>query len=120
MLTEVCSNVEIQLRLERFFGEFLGVRTSISGIEGRLDTSANGVRGSIFEKEFFDVRVFSPYSKSKSGNMPSVYRKQEVEKRDAMSNVSENLNIVHSHLVFFCTREACANLLPRFTKDLLR
>ena len=106
MLTEVCSNVEIQLHLERFCGEFLGVRTSISGNEERLDISANGVRGSILEKEFFDVRVFNLYAKSKSGDLPSVYRKHEVEKTDAMSNVSENLNIVHSHLVFFRTREA--------------
>ena len=45
MLTEVCSNVEVEPHLERLAGEFLTLRTSISGDEGRLDISANGVWG---------------------------------------------------------------------------
>ena len=45
MLTEVCSNVEVEPHLERLAGEFLALRTSISDNEGRLDISANGVWG---------------------------------------------------------------------------
>ena len=106
--------------LERLSGEFLALRTSISGIEGRLDISANGVYGGRFEKLFFDVRVFNPCAKSNSETLPTVHRKHKVEKRDAMSNVSEKLNIVHSYLLFFPAREAWSTLLPRFRKDLLR
>ena len=42
------------------------------------------------------------------------------KKRDAMRIVSQNLNIVHSHLLFFRVQEIWANLLPRFTKNLFR
>ena len=37
LLTEVCSNVEVEPHLERLACEFLALRTSISGDEGRLD-----------------------------------------------------------------------------------
>ena len=94
MLIEVCSNVGVEPNLERLSGELLSLRTSISGVEGLLDISANGVCGSRFEKTIFDVRVHTPSSKTTSGTPPSVYRKHDVEKRDAMSNLSENLNIM--------------------------
>ena len=81
-----------------FIRRVLALRTSISGDEGRHDVSANGVWGDVFEKAFFDVREFIFCSKS---ILPSVYMKHQVEKSDAMSNVSENLNKVHSHILIF-------------------
>ena len=117
MLTEVCSNVDVEPHLERLSDELLALRISISSDEGRLDISANGVWGGRFEKAFFDVRVFNPCAKSNSGTLPSVYRKRKWKNRDAMSNLSEKLNTAHSHLLFF---RAGTNLLPHFIKDLLR
>ena len=55
ILTEVCSNVEVEHHLERLSGEFLALRTSISGDEGRLNVSANGIWGGRFEEALFDV-----------------------------------------------------------------
>ena len=81
MLTEVCSNVEVKPHLERLSGELLALRKSVSGDEGRLDLSANGVWGGNFEKAFFDVGVFNPCAKLNSGTLPSVYRKHEMEKK---------------------------------------
>ena len=81
MLTEVCSNVEVEPHLERLSGELLALRTSISGDKGRVDIPANGVWGGRFEKAFFDVRVFNPCAKPNSGTLPSVFRKHEVEKK---------------------------------------
>ena len=81
MLTEVCSDVEVEPHLERLSGELLALGTSISGDEGRLDTSANEVWGGSFEKAFFDVRVFNSCAKSNSGTLSIVCRKHEVEKK---------------------------------------
>ena len=36
ILTEICSNVEVEPQLENLFGELLALRTSISGDEGGI------------------------------------------------------------------------------------
>ena len=41
ILTEICTNVEFEPHLERLSGEFLFLRTSISGDKGRFDISTN-------------------------------------------------------------------------------
>ena len=120
MLTEVCSNVEVEPHSELLSDELLALRTSISGDEERFDISANGVWAGRFEKAFFDLRVFNLCVKSNSGSLPSMHRKHKLEKINAMSDLSEKLNIVHSHLLFSRARKAWANLPLRFTKDLLR
>ena len=74
--------------LECLSGELLALRKSISGSEGRFGFSANLVWGRRFDKAFVDARVFNPCAKPNCGTLPSVYRKYEVKKRDAMSNVS--------------------------------
>ena len=86
-----------------------------SCLEKKPFEAAKGVWGGRFEKAFFDVRVFNPCAKSNPGTLPSVYRKHELKRRDAMSNVSEKLNKVHSHVSFFRAREVWAILLPCFT-----
>ena len=57
--TEICSNVEAEPHLQLLSGECLDSRKSIRGDEVRLVISANGVWVGIFEKAFFDVRVFN-------------------------------------------------------------
>ena len=52
IMTEVCSNAEVGPQLGRLSGELLALRTSISGDEGRLHISANGVWRGRFEKAF--------------------------------------------------------------------
>ena len=84
LLTEVCSNVEVEPQSERLSGELFALITSISGDEGRLDISADGVWRGRFEKAFFDVRVFNPCAKSNFGTLPSMYRKHEMEKEEML------------------------------------
>ena len=57
--TETCSNVEVEPLLLLLSGEFSDFRKSIRGDEVRLFISANGVWVGIFEKAFFDVRIFN-------------------------------------------------------------
>ena len=43
LLTKVGANFEVESQLERLFGEFLALRTSISGDGGCLHISATGI-----------------------------------------------------------------------------
>ena len=64
LLSEVCSNVEIEPHLQPVTGEHFPRRTANCDQNARLDVVANGVWGGRFERTFFDVRIFNPYAKS--------------------------------------------------------
>ena len=105
LLTEVCSNVEVEPQSERLSGELFALITSISGDEGRLDISADGVWRGRFEKAFFDVRVFNPCAKSNFGTLPSMYRKHEMEKKKRCyeQRIREVEHSAFTSLVLSCT-----------------
>ena len=64
LLNEVCNNVEIESPLLPLIGENL-TQNSNKSDEARLDVRARGFwqRG---QRAFFDVRIFNPYTRSKT------------------------------------------------------
>ncbi len=74
LLTEVCSDVQIEPDLQPLTGETLSFATSNSQDGARLDIAANGFWGGRYERTFFDVRVFNPHAGS---SLAACYRKHE-------------------------------------------
>lgn len=82
LLSEVCTNVEIEPHLQPLTGEHFPLRTANSEQNARLDVAANGVWGGRFERTFFDVRVFNPFAKSNMDTpLATTYRRHENDKR---------------------------------------
>ena len=82
LLSQVCSNVQVEPQLQPLSGETLFHRTSNSDDHARLDISAKGFWNSSHEQAFVDVRVFNPLAKSHfNQSLPSCYRKNENEKK---------------------------------------
>ena len=82
LLSEVCSNVVIEPHLQPLTGEQLTMRSANTDPNARLDIAANGVWGGCFEKTYFDVRVFNPFSKSNTETPVSeTYHRHENEKK---------------------------------------
>ena len=83
LISEVCSDVAIEPRLNPLSGECLHNRTANRDEEARLDVSARGVwrRG---ERAFFDIRVFYPNAQSyQEMTLPQIFRNHELEKQRA-------------------------------------
>ena len=82
LLSQVCSNVQIEPHLQPLSGETLAHRTSNVDDQARLDISAKGFWNTSHELAFFDVRVFNPLAKSHvNQSLSSCYRKNENEKK---------------------------------------
>ena len=82
LLSEVCTNVEIEPHLQPLTGEHFPLQTANSEQNARLDVAANGVWGGRFERTFFDVRVFNPFAKSNMDTpLATTYRRHENDKR---------------------------------------
>ena len=81
LLSEVCTNVEIEPDLESLTGEHVHLRTVNSKQNARLDMAANDVWGGRFQCTFFDVRVFNPFAKSNMDTpFATTYRRHENDK----------------------------------------
>jgi hypothetical protein len=104
LLTEVCSNVTIEPHLQPLTGENLTMRSAISEPDARLDIAANGVWGGRFEKTFFDVRVFNPFSKTNMETpLPTTYRRHDNEKKRKYEHVREIEHASFTPLTFSST-----------------
>ena len=64
LLSEVCSNVEVEPHLQPLTGEHFTLQSANIDSNAHLDLAANGVLGGRFEKTYFDVRVINPFAKS--------------------------------------------------------
>ena len=82
LLTEVCSNVEIEPSLQPLSGERFTYGSANVQDDARLDIKARGFWGERHQCAFFDVRVFNPHAPT-NRHMPreSCYKKHEKEKR---------------------------------------
>lgn len=105
LLSEVCTEVCIEPKLQPLSGEHLNLATAIKDNNARLDISANGFWGGSSERSLFDVRVFNPYAPSnKQSNLASTYKKHEKEKKRAYGQrVREVEHASFSPLVFSLT-----------------
>ena len=62
-MSEVCRDVTIELLLQPLDGEtFHGNSTATD--DARLDIKANGLWGTVFERTFFDFKIFNPLANS--------------------------------------------------------
>ena len=64
LLSEVCTEVRIEPRLQPLSGEQIHLASANREDNARLDISANGLWGGQQERSMFDVRVFNPYAPS--------------------------------------------------------
>ena len=84
LLSEVCSDVQIEPDLQPLTGEILNGATSNSQDGARLDIAANGFWGGRYQQTYFDVRVFNPHAMSnRQTSLAACYRKQEAIKKRA-------------------------------------
>ena len=105
LLSEVCTEVRIEPRLQPLSGEQIHLASANREDNARLDISANGFWGGQQERSMFDVRVFNPYAPSnKSSSLVSIYKKHEREKKRAYGQrVREVEHASFSPLVFSLT-----------------
>ena len=82
LLTEVCSEVCIEPKLQPLTGENLKQASAIRDDHARLDISANRFWGGNTERTMFDVRVFNPFAPSnRQASLTTTYTKHEKEKK---------------------------------------
>ena len=82
LLSEVCSNVTVEPHLQPLTREQINMRSANTDPNAHIDLAANGVWGGQFEKTFFNVRVFNPFSKSKTeSSLSKTYYHHENEKK---------------------------------------
>ena len=105
LLTEVCSEVCIEPKLQPLSGELLNHASAIREDNARLDIAANGFWGGTHERSMFDVRVFNPFAASNKNNtLAATYRRHEREKKRAYGQrVREIESASFSPLVFSLT-----------------
>ena len=99
MLPDVAHDVVVEPDLQPVTGESFAHRTAITGEGARLDVASRGVWRGRFERTFFDVRVFIPYTRSNRNpaSLVSVYARHEKEKR--RSYEARVLHIEHASFV---------------------
>ena len=83
LLREVCTDVEVEPRLQPLSGQVFLHSSANRDPEARLDVKARGLWGGTFECAFFDVRVFNPRARSNEArrSTASVFRCHEQHKR---------------------------------------
>ena len=78
LLSQVCSNVQIESHLQPLSGKTLSHRPANSDDQARLDISAKGFWNTSHMLSFFDVRVFNLLAKIHiSQSLSSCYQKNE-------------------------------------------
>ena len=103
LISEVCSDVAIEPRLNPLSGECLHNRTANRDEEARLDVSARGVwrRG---ERVFFDIKVFYPNAQSyQEMTLPQIFRNHELEKQRAYGERVREVE--ESSFLHWCCRQ---------------
>ena len=82
LMSEACSNVEVEPQLQPLTGEVMSQRSAVQSDEARLDIKADGFWGVRGQCTFFDVRVFNPYAPSnRTSTVQKCYIRHEREKR---------------------------------------
>ena len=119
LLSEVCSNVEVEPHLQPLTEERLTLYSANSEPNARLDLAANGVWGGRFERTYFDVRVFNPFAKSNLETpLAETYRKHEREK--CRKYEQRVIDIEHSSftLLLFSATGGMSKLTSNFYRHL--
>ena len=84
LLTEVCTEVQVEPKLQSVTGEQFQLASSNTEDGAHLDVSVNGFWGGRCERTFLDVKVFNPHAPSnRSPSARAIYRKHENMKKSS-------------------------------------
>ena len=81
LMENVCSDVELELKLQPLEGESFDDRTTTTEVEARLDTKANCLWETRFNRTFFDVKILNPHAKFCPRTIKEAYKLREAQKR---------------------------------------
>ncbi|XP_062508509.1 uncharacterized protein LOC134184780 [Corticium candelabrum] len=121
LLTEVCHDVHKEPVLQPLNGEVFQKRCTTSDENARLDIAVSGFWGGHFQRTFFDVRVFNPNASSyKSVQIPSLYKRQEQEKKRRYEERINNVELSSFTPIILACTGGCSKLTSIFLKRRLR
>ncbi|XP_062508484.1 uncharacterized protein LOC134184756 [Corticium candelabrum] len=119
LLTEVCHDVHKEPVLQPLNGEVFQKRCTTSDENARLDIAVSGFWGGHFQRTFFDVRVFNPNASSyKSVQIPSLYKRQEQEKKRRYEERINNVELSSFTPIILACTGGCSKLTSIFLKRL--
>jgi len=105
LLTEVCTEVQVEPTLQPITGEHFDHATLNTEDGARLDISMNGFWGGKCEKSYVDVKVFNPHAPTNRSSAPrSIYRRHEnIKKRTYEARIREVEHATFTPLIFSAT-----------------
>ena len=99
-MSEVCRDVAVEPLLQPLEGQTVD-RNSTATDDARLDKKANGLWGTIFERTFFDVKIFNPLAKSCPKTIRDSYKYHEELKKLKYEQTNRDVeNSTFNPLVF--------------------
>ena len=103
LMSEVCRDVAVEPLLQPLDGETFD-RNSTATDDNRLDIKANGLWGTVFERTFFDVKIFNPLAKSCPKTIRDCYKyHEELKKLKYEQRIRDVEDSTFNHLVFSST-----------------
>ena len=105
LLKETCHGVTTEPSLQPITSETFRAASANTRDGARLDIVANGFWGGVYERAFFDVRVFNPFAPSnRHSSLASTYRHHEtVKKRHYEQRIREVEHSSFTPLIFSLT-----------------
>ena len=102
-MNEVCRDVALEPLLQPLDGETFDRNSTATG-DARLDINANGLWGTVFERTFFDVKIFNPLPKSCPKTIRDSYKyHEELKKLKYEQRIRDVENSTSNPLVFSST-----------------
>ena len=103
LISEICRDVAVEPLLQPLDGEKFD-RNSTGTDDARLDIKANGLWGTVFERAFFDVKIFNPLAKSCPKTIRDSYKYyEELKKLKYEQRIRDVENSTFNPLVFSST-----------------
>ena len=102
-MSEVCRDLAVEPSLQPLDGETFD-RNSTATDDARLDITVNGLWGTVFERRFFDVKIFNPLAKSCPKTIRDSYKyHEELRKLKYEQRIRDVENSSFNPLVFSST-----------------
>ena len=103
LMSEVCRDVAVEPLLQPLEGETFD-RNSTATDDARLGIKANSLWGTVFERTFFDVKIFDPLAKSCPKTIRDSYNyHEELKKLKYEQRIRDVENSIFDPLVFSST-----------------
>ena len=103
LMVEVCRDVAVEPLLQPLDGETVD-RNSTAKDDARLDIKANAFWGTVFERTFFDVKIFNPVARSCPKTIRDSYKyHKKLKKLKYEQRIRDVENSTFNPLVFSST-----------------